>query len=112
MTTKTLNDIIQRKSLVHPAFTDPSSPVHLDYKGSLFLIYDSATKELDFGLSSVSSLAERVDLYVLERAFLSTHPNTEDLFKALLTSYSESSVKNTPVVISKVDEVRIRGMIG
>ncbi len=77
------------------------------------MIYDSATKEftlIDFGLSSVSSLAEDkgVDLYVLERAFLSTHPNTEELFKALLTSYSES-VKNSPAVISKLDEVRMRG---
>lgn len=36
---------------------------------------------IDFGLSYTSSLAEDkgVDLYVLERAFLSTHPNTEAL---------------------------------
>lgn len=39
--------------------------------GSLVLI--------DFGLSYVSNLIEdkAVDLYVLERAFTSTHPNTE-----------------------------------
>jgi tRNA A-37 threonylcarbamoyl transferase component Bud32 len=36
---------------------------------------------IDFGLSYNSSLAEdkAVDLYVLERAFLSTHPNSEKL---------------------------------
>lgn len=36
---------------------------------------------IDFGLSYTSTLLEDkgVDLYVLERAFLSTHPNTEDL---------------------------------
>eukprot|EP00126_Sphaerothecum_destruens_P010734 Sdes_comp20798_c0_seq4m17081 len=36
---------------------------------------------IDFGLSYVSSLAEdkAVDLYVLERAFASTHPKSENL---------------------------------
>jgi TP53 regulating kinase-like protein len=36
---------------------------------------------IDFGLSYTSTLPEDkgVDLYVLERAFLSTHPNSEDL---------------------------------
>ena len=35
---------------------------------------------IDFGLSSNSSMVEdrAVDLYVLERAFLSTHPNSQD----------------------------------
>ena len=36
---------------------------------------------IDFGLSYISTLAEdkAVDLYVLERAFLSTHPSSEKL---------------------------------
>ncbi len=77
------------------------------------MIYDPAQKELtliDFGLSSVSTLTEDkgVDLYVLERAFLSTHPNTELLFKALLESYSEK-MDNSRAVIAKLDEVRMRG---
>ena len=77
------------------------------------MIYDPSIEALtmiDFGLSSVSNLAEDkgVDLYVLERAFLSTHPNTEQLFKALLDSYSRS-VKNSQVIIAKLDEVRLRG---
>ena len=65
---------------------------------------------IDFGLSSISTLAEDkgVDLYVLERAFLSTHPNTEDLFQALLESYSQAS-RNAEQVIAKLDEVRMRG---
>jgi len=35
---------------------------------------------IDFGLSSNSTMIEdrAVDLYVLERAFISTHPNTQD----------------------------------
>lgn len=77
------------------------------------MIYDPNLRSLtliDFGLSYVSGLAEDkgVDLYVLERAFLSTHPNTEQLFRTLLDSYSASS-KNSEAVIAKLDEVRMRG---
>jgi len=41
---------------------------------------------IDFGLASVSRLVEdkAVDLYVLERAFISTHPNAEALVRAVL----------------------------
>jgi Kae1-associated kinase Bud32 len=40
---------------------------------------------IDFGLSYVSKLSEdkAVDLYVLERAFSSTHPKTEALVRTL-----------------------------
>lgn len=77
------------------------------------MIYNPDNRSLtliDFGLSYVSGLAEDkgVDLYVLERAFLSTHPNTEQLFQELLKSYAVSS-KNSKAVISKLDEVRTRG---
>lgn len=43
---------------------------------------------VDFGLSYISSMAEdkAVDLYVLERAFLSTHPNSEPLVRLTLES--------------------------
>ncbi|KAF6089641.1 TP53 regulating kinase [Phyllostomus discolor] len=65
---------------------------------------------IDFGLSFVSALPEDkgVDLYVLEKAFLSTHPNTESVFEAFLKSYSASSKKAKPV-LKKLDEVRLRG---
>nr|XP_056700579.1 EKC/KEOPS complex subunit TP53RK [Euleptes europaea] len=65
---------------------------------------------IDFGLSFISALPEDkgVDLYVLEKAFLSTHPNTEALFEALLKKYSAVSKKSAPV-IKKLDEVRLRG---
>ncbi|NWR75720.1 PRPK protein, partial [Centropus unirufus] len=65
---------------------------------------------IDFGLSFISSLAEDkgVDLYVLEKAFLSTHPDTETVFEVLLKSYAAKSKKSGPV-IKKLDEVRLRG---
>ncbi|NXM01560.1 PRPK protein, partial [Tyrannus savana] len=65
---------------------------------------------IDFGLSFISGLPEDkgVDLYVLEKAFISTHPDTEVMFKALLKSYAATSKKSGPV-IKKLDEVRLRG---
>lgn len=77
------------------------------------MVYDGAADRLtliDFGLSFASGLAEDkgVDLYVLERAFLSTHPGTEEHFKALLSSYAERS-KHAAAVVRKLDEVRLRG---
>ena len=65
---------------------------------------------IDFGLSFVSALPEDkgVDLYVLERAFLSTHPATEKPFQELLDSYAATS-KNSKAVLKKLDEVRMRG---
>ena len=77
------------------------------------MMYDRDTDRLtliDFGLSFASGLAEDkgVDLYVLERAFLSTHPGTEEHFKVLLSSYTEKS-KHAAAVIRKLDEVRLRG---
>lgn len=47
---------------------------------------------IDFGLSNNSTLAEdkAVDLYVLERAFQSTHPASEHLFSQILTSYKDT----------------------
>uniref|UniRef100_A0A2K5J171 non-specific serine/threonine protein kinase n=1 Tax=Colobus angolensis palliatus TaxID=336983 RepID=A0A2K5J171_COLAP len=65
---------------------------------------------IDFGLSFISALPEDkgIDLYVLEKAFLSTHPNTETVFEAFLKSYSTSSKKARPV-LKKLDEVRLRG---
>ncbi|XP_005093290.1 EKC/KEOPS complex subunit TP53RK [Aplysia californica] len=68
---------------------------------------------IDFGLSSFEASAEDkgVDLYVLERAFLSSHPNTQQLFDCILKSYRESTKnkKSCAEIISKLDEVRLRG---
>ncbi|XP_065065120.1 EKC/KEOPS complex subunit TP53RK-like [Rhopilema esculentum] len=90
--------------------------VHGDLTTSNMLIQTNGTTEsliiIDFGLSFISTLAEDkgVDLYVLERAFLSTHPNTEDIFRIFLKSYVTSSTKkSSQAVIAKLDEVRMRG---
>ncbi|KAJ1672971.1 serine/threonine-protein kinase bud32, partial [Spiromyces aspiralis] len=58
--------------IIHGDLTT-SNMIIRDTSGSLVLI--------DFGLGYYSNLAEdkAVDLYVLERAFFSTHPNSEEL---------------------------------
>ena len=44
---------------------------------------------IDFGLAYNSNLVEdkAVDLYVLERAFAATHPESEPLFASVLEAY-------------------------
>ena len=66
---------------------------------------------IDFGLSFSDGLAEDkgVDLYVFERALLSTHPNTEKLFDAVIKTYQEENKAEAQGVILKLEEVRMRG---
>ena len=66
---------------------------------------------IDFGLSFSEGLAEDkgVDLYVFERALLSTHPNTEQLFELMLSAYKKFNPKEADDVISKYEEVKMRG---
>ncbi|KAI6082378.1 tyrosine protein kinase [Hypoxylon rubiginosum] len=66
---------------------------------------------IDFGLASQSSSDEdrAVDLYVLERAFASTHPRAEGLFSAVLESGYREAFKQASVVLKKLEEVRMRG---
>ncbi|MCJ1268844.1 serine/threonine-protein kinase bud32 [Lobaria immixta] len=65
---------------------------------------------IDFGLA-VQSLQEEdkgVDLYVLERAFGSTHPEAEEDFKEVLKAYGES-YEGAKMVLKRLEEVRMRG---
>lgn len=65
---------------------------------------------IDFGLASQGSHEEdrAVDLYVLERAFLSTHPRTEKLFGEVLEGYAKT-FKGSKPVLRKLEDVRMRG---
>nr|XP_018266587.1 BUD32 protein kinase [Kwoniella dejecticola CBS 10117]OBR88745.1 BUD32 protein kinase [Kwoniella dejecticola CBS 10117] len=66
----------------------------------------------NFGLSSTAQFPEHyaVDLYVLERAFASTHPRSEKLYAGVLEAYAQGlgPKKWKPVEI-KLKEVRKRG---
>lgn len=81
---------------------------------------DNGTLEaflIDFGLGSVSTLVEdkAVDLYVLERAILSTHPLYSDYYnKWLLEGYSsvytgKQNSKKLKEVLNRYEDVRMRG---
>ena len=51
-----------------------------------------------------------VDIYVMERAFVSTHPNSQPLVDEVLRAYSEtSSPELCSSVMRKLEEVRMRG---
>ncbi|KZF23570.1 kinase-like protein [Xylona heveae TC161] len=65
---------------------------------------------IDFGLAmqSVQDEDRAVDLYVLERAFGSTHPRAENLFQEVLRAYGES-FKGAKVVLRRLEDVRMRG---
>ncbi|KAL8789258.1 MAG: hypothetical protein Q9195_006904 [Heterodermia aff. obscurata] len=65
---------------------------------------------IDFGLatSSIQDEDKAVDLYVLERAFGSTHPEAEDEFKEVLEAYGKSS-RGARVVLKRLEDVRLRG---
>ncbi|KAJ1658129.1 serine/threonine-protein kinase bud32 [Dispira simplex] len=62
---------------------------------------------IDFGLSFISNLVEdkAVDLYVLERAFLSTHPNSQALFDKIIQVYLEHSASGKQVYARLEDGV-------
>lgn len=65
---------------------------------------------IDFGLAgqSIQDEDKAVDLYVLERAFGSTHPKNEGSFQEVLIAYKDS-YKGSRVVLKKLEEVRMRG---
>jgi TP53 regulating kinase-like protein len=71
---------------------------------------------IDFGLSFVSNKIEdkAVDIYVLKRAFISSHPGSENLFERLLKFYKDAMcLENDKFkglkIIAKFREVEMRG---
>lgn len=100
-----LNDI------VHGDLTSSNIVLTKEQDGSLQLAL------IDFGLSSYSALVEdkAVDLYVLERALISTHPLYSELYNRwLLEGYHSaySSAKKTPQWVEverRLALVRMRG---
>lgn len=88
--------------------------IHGDLTTSNILVENESMKLclIDFGLgfSEGSPEDKGVDLYVLERALLSAHPNTEFMFEAILQSYqTQMNDKMSVEVISKFEEIRMRG---
>ncbi|KAJ0350966.1 hypothetical protein COL154_002330 [Colletotrichum chrysophilum] len=85
-----------------PAATTTNGEEASKLDGEIFII--------DFGLASQSTSDEdrAVDLYVLERAFGSTHPRAEEYFQDLLDAY-RASYKQGSTTLKKLEDVRMRG---
>ncbi|CAG9325800.1 unnamed protein product [Blepharisma stoltei] len=65
---------------------------------------------IDFGLSFISNLPEdmAVDLYVLERAIGSLHPECSSLFEDILEGYKQNCTKAN-INLTRLSQVRLRG---
>lgn len=74
-------------------------------------INDFELAMIDFGLSFIDTSTEDkgVDLYVLERALISTHNDLPDLFEKIFDAYKSYSKNNIKEIISKYEDVRARG---
>ena len=68
---------------------------------------------IDFGLGYVEGSVEDkgVDLYVLERALISTHPFAEFMFDEILNTYKSEmkDKKSRQEIVRKYEEIRMRG---
>jgi TP53 regulating kinase-like protein len=71
---------------------------------------------IDFGLSSTSANTKKtssheeraVDLYVLERSFVTTHVGSEDLVKEIMRGY-KATCQSSDSVFVRLAQVRLRG---
>nr|CAD7396998.1 unnamed protein product [Timema cristinae] len=84
--------------------------IHGDLTTSNMLLVDKGDVKvvvmIDFGLShgEASTMNKGVDLYVLERAILSTHANVESLFPAIIKFYIKAN-KDAAEVMKKLQEL-------
>lgn len=94
-------------NIIHGDLT--TSNMMLDSKNSDFSDYNLIM--IDFGLGHYNQSAEDkgVDLYVLERALLSTHSIVPELFDIILTAYKSTNQNGWKDVVMKFEDVRARG---
>ena len=99
------------------------SEEHLELKNGVHGVHNEAQEMpslqgaivlIDFGLTTQSIQDEdrAVDLYVLERAFGSTHPRQEAWFDQEVLQSGDGdrgAFKGSQVVLKRLDEVRLRG---
>lgn len=86
--------------------------IHGDLTTSNILVDKEELVMIDFGLGFAEGSPEDkgVDLYVLERAFLSTHPNMEQEFSEVMSGYKSKLNKgDRKAVIEKYEDIRMRG---
>jgi TP53 regulating kinase-like protein len=91
--------------IIHGDLTTSNLMIKSEDYSNMKKIDDYAIYVIDFGLSYQKNTVEdkAVDLYVLERAFLSSHPNQESEFEAILKGYEKSAYKG-PLIIAKLSD--------
>ncbi|XP_050073084.1 EKC/KEOPS complex subunit TP53RK [Anopheles maculipalpis] len=105
--------VLHRNNLVHGDLTTSNmllDPVE-DGASEDAAVFPYRLVTIDFGLSHFSDNNEHkgVDLYVLERAILSTHSQLPDLFGLIMEAYRVHNTNNCKETIAKYEEVRARG---
>lgn len=87
--------------------------IHGDLTTSNFLYEKTENKliPIDFGLAQRTNKAEdkAVDLYVLERAFVSTHKNSEPLVEEIMKAYTSFDEEKANIVLDRLKAVQARG---
>lgn len=96
-------------NIIHGDLT--SSNILIRPKGGCEDFSDYDIVMIDFGLSYHSTSVEDkgVDLYVLERALISTHSKFTMLFTKILGAYTEEYKAGYKDAVKKLNEVRARG---
>jgi TP53 regulating kinase-like protein len=84
--------------------------VYSDLTTSNIMLHDGKIRFIDFGLSYISNLAEdkAVDLYVMGRAFNSSHLGHSALLELIFEGYKSES-KNLQQIMRRLEKVRKRG---
>ena len=107
--------ILHRNEIIHGDLT--TSNILVKKANSLVDVLEIDKSNLniffiDFGLSSITNQLEEkaVDLYVLERALISTHShNAQEIFEKILQSYCKEYGRHNEKVVGKFEQVRLRG---
>lgn len=100
---------LHANNIIHGDLTTSNILLNPKSENKDFKDYDIVI--IDFGLSHYNQGAEDkgVDLYVLERALLSTHSEQPYLFDHILEAYCKECSEDEGTIVAKFEEVRARG---
>ena len=100
---------MHKNDMIHGDLT--TSNIMLRCADPAFSIEKAELCLIDWGLSSVSTLVEdkAVDLYVLERAWISTHPTLQHAFHRMIEEYAKIDEALTSALMVRYRLVRARG---